>query len=281
MTKRFDQAAGLDSELYVRSQERLFKLKSQLERDSVKDLAWEVIRRLSSVAAPAAADQPTADQIEHLCHALLCEDALAGAQFITDAQTQGASDEAIYLHYLAPAARTLGEWWNDDLITFVDVTLGTSRMYAIMRALRRKFNATPKPDGKTAVFAAAPGDTHTLGVSMAADLFRKMGWDIDLLLGRSHDELVDEISQSDALIIGISAGGEHSLAALARLVVALRISKPQAFIVISGNMVDKMRVSIDLMDVDGRVSDIDDAKHLMNGLWDQVQHRNLSSDPLP
>ena len=271
MTERFDQAANLDSELFVRSQAQLLKLKSQLGRDTVEDLAWEVIRRLSSVEGPVAADQPSADQIEHLCHALLCEDALAGAQFIKDAQSKGASVDAVYLNYLAAAARTLGEWWNEDLVTFVDVTLGTSRMYAIMRALRPQVPSVPKADGKSAVFASVPGDTHTLGVSMATDLFRKMDWHIDLLVGRTHDELVDEIAQGDAMIIGVSAGGEHSLAALARLVIALRISKPHAFVFVSGSMAQELRASIELMDVDGLVSDIDEAKHLMNTLWEQTQ----------
>lgn len=271
MTERFDHVAGLDSELYVRSQTQLLQLKSQLGRTSVEDLAWEVIKRLSSASGPKAIDQPSADQIEHLCHALLCENELAGAQFIQDAQSEGASIEAVYLNYLAPAARTLGEWWNDDLVTFTDVTLGTSRMYAIMRALRHQFSSGIQVDVKSAVFVSVPGETHTLGVSMAADLFQKMGWDIDLKIGRLHDELIAEIAQTDAAIIGISFGGEHSLSALARLVIAIRIVKPHTFVVVSGSMVDETRQAIELMDVDGLASDIDDAKHLMNALWDKVE----------
>ena len=40
-----------------------------------------------------------------------------------------------YLEYLALAARKLGKWWEEDRVSFLDVTLGTGRIYAIIRAV--------------------------------------------------------------------------------------------------------------------------------------------------
>ena len=111
-------------------------------------------------------------------------------------------------------------------------------MYAIMRGLRRLI-AQPDPlSSRHAFFASMPGETHTLGVTMAADLFQKRGWVVDLEVGRDHDQLVDALGHTNHAIIGLSASRPEQIATLARLIVALRIVKPNAFIMVSGQIVD-------------------------------------------
>jgi MerR family transcriptional regulator, light-induced transcriptional regulator len=90
--------------------------------------------------------------------------------------------------------------------------------------------------GRAAVLASVPGDTHTLGVTMASDLLRNKGWDIDLKVGRSHEQLVEEIEASDYTVIGLSGASRRSLLPLMRLIVALRICKPTAKIMVSGQI---------------------------------------------
>lgn len=259
---------GFDLGKYVESQTKLRQLKSRLPDQSVETLAREVIRRLADRRMESPTTPPAKEDIALLCLALLSEDDHAGAEFIQNLRVEGTSIEAAYLVYLAGAARMLGEWWEEDRVTFVEVTLGTSRMYAIMRALRDQFPMKHRSSDRSAVFVSVPGETHVLGVRMAADLFRKEGWEIDLLIDKSHDELVETISQSDAIIIGISAGGEHAVEPLSKLIIALRISNPKARIFISGNIVDDAREAIDLMGADGVVTDVEDAKRIMKAAWD-------------
>ena len=259
---------GFDVGKYVRSQTGLRQLKSTLPEHSVEQLAREVLRRLASHSGETVSFAPPKDEIEHLCNALLSENDNAAAEFIQDLRSEGVSIETAYLVYLAGAARLLGEWWESDKVSFTAVTLGTSRMYGIMRALRHQFGAARAAVKRSAVFVSVPGETHVLGVRMAADLFRKEGWEIDLIIDKPHDELVDEVSQSRAIIIGISAGGEHAVEALSKLMIALRISNPNAWIFVSGNIVDEARDAIELMDPDGMVTTIEDAKKILNGIWD-------------
>lgn len=258
---------SLDAELYARSQKQLLAFKSQLPAASVEGLAREVIRRLSEREAESSVEAPSENQIEHLCHALLSEDANAGAAFIQDARTVGASIEAVYLKYLAGAARMLGMWWDEDFVSFAEVTLGTSRMYAIMRALRYEIRVPTVAGPPTAIFASVPGETHTLGVRMAADLFRMDGWKIDLKIAESHDALVTSIVESETRLIGLSAGGAHSLQALSQLIIALRIRVPTARVFVSGQAIEEAASAIELIDVDGVADDIDTAKELMGSLW--------------
>jgi methanogenic corrinoid protein MtbC1 len=263
MRKQDQIETTFDVRQYTKSQEELSTLRSQLPPASVESLAQEVIRRMAGRNFHIPVAPPTEEDIEELCLALLSEDDTAGARFIQGLRSDGASVEMVYLTYLAGAARMLGAWWDSSRVPFTEVALGTTRMYAIMRALRHQFAASARTTERAAVFASVPGETHVLGVRMATDLFRKDGWDIDLKVGKTHDELVEEISQSDAVVIGLSAGGTHVIEPLSKLMVALRITNPKAFIFICGNIADEAREAIDLMDADGVVTDVTEALTLM------------------
>ena len=268
MQDQGQQETKLDFAFYAESQSRIRKLKSKLPADSVEALAREVIRRLTEHDDHISVEAPAEGQIELLCHALLAEDSKAGAAFINDVRSAGASIDAVYLKYLAAAARMLGHWWDIDAVSFSQVALGTGRMYAIMRAMHHQMPIKRQLVSRSAVFVSVPGETHTLGVRMAADLFRKDGWEIDLKINEDHDSLVAHIVESDAVLVGISAGGQQSLQALSRLIVALRVRMPATALFVSGQITAEATEAIKLIGVDGIVNDIDAAKTLMGDLWD-------------
>lgn len=278
MRTRDRRESPLDLDSYQQSQNQFLRLKEHLPASSVESLALEIIRRLRTRADDVSIENPSDDQIEHLCHALLAPDDGAGAQYIHDARIGGATVETVYLKYLAGAARNLGAWWDEDLVSFADVTIGTSRMYAIMRAMRHDFT-TVLPVRRSAVFASAPGETHTLGVRMAADLFRKEGWEIDLKLGMTHEALVSEIGQTSASLVGISAAGKHSVDAVSRLIVALRVSNPNTAIFIGGHVVELAGEVVALLDADGMASDVDTARTVMAEIQDRALRRGLAKAP--
>jgi len=162
----------------------------------------------------------------------------------------------------------LGDWWLEDRAGFSQVTIGTGRMFAIMRSMRHLFEPTFPAQDKTATFASVPGEDHTLGVRMAADLFRKDGWEIALKVGMTHDQLVAEIEQSPTGIVGLSISGRHSVDALSRLVVALHICCPHAILVVSGQDIEEVRPVLSLMGLDGIASTFEEAKEQLDTLWD-------------
>ncbi|MGR3513355.1 MAG: cobalamin B12-binding domain-containing protein [Paracoccaceae bacterium] len=248
---------------YLSVQARMRALKSRLPEPSVVKLAREVIRQLVEDGSKHGAEAPDGEQIADLCTALISEDDQAGARYINEVRSQGTSIEALYLGYLAGAARLLGAWWEDDRVSFTQVTVGTSRMYAIMRSLRSEAPRALHGKHRSAVFATVPGEEHTLGVRMAADLFRKDGWDIVLLLGMSHEVLVSDICASDMVLIGLSASGERALEALSKLIIALRIKKPNLRIFVSGQIVEDYEETVSLMDIDGMATEYDTAKRML------------------
>lgn len=264
-------AGPLEFEVYEKSQSNIKRLKESLPEDLVASLAREVIRRLASreINVKHIPHGPSLEELEDLCSALISADDKAAANLIGAARADGVAAEEIYLKYLASAAQMLGKWWDDDKVSFVEVTVGSGRMFAIMRSMKHLFSPTFNPDAKSAIFASVPGEDHTLGVRMAADLFRSEGWDIALKVGLGHDELVADIERTPNSVVGLSLGGRHSVDALSRLAVALNICCPSASLVVCGQEIEDIKPLLSLMGFDGIAGDIEEARDHMTALWHQ------------
>ena len=238
---------------------RLQTLTTQLPPKALQALAYEVLSRMSAnhYALEVANAPIAAEYIERLCSALVSESPDKAALMISELRQNGTPIADIYQLHLTAAARRLGEMWESDELSFVDVTIGASRILAIMYSLRDAFRVTRTLNGQLAVFAAVPGERHTIGISMAADLFRGDGWDVELLLGSTHDEIVEKVKIGDALVVGLTAHGALSMEPLVRLIAAIRIVNPAVYILVSGNIVEEADDLIELTGADGFANNID------------------------
>lgn len=270
MTPPHDDRRLIPADVFQRSLSDLSQLQKQLPEAVVVALAREVLERL---ARHSFKETSHGEDVVQLCEALIGPDAKEAPALIESHLRQGASVEDIYLTFLSPASLQLGKWWEDNTVTFADVTVGTGRIYAIMRGLRDGLKYPELPGTKSAFFASAPGDDHKLGLRMAADLARKDGWDIEIALDDAHEALLERMTSSGQLIFGISAGGTKALPDLARLVLALRVSVPNAYILVSGNIVAEDPESVQLMHVDGIARKYEDAMRLMDGFWRDLQRK--------
>ncbi|MEM6356143.1 MAG: cobalamin-dependent protein [Pseudomonadota bacterium] len=267
------QEQHVPPDLFGRAHVRAATLKQRLPDEVFEPIAKEVLRRVAE-ARPSLRtfDLPERQrEITELCAALLSTDDKAAIDFIEARRLDGLSLEEMYLGYLSEAARSLGVMWDEDRVSFVDVAIGTSRIYAIMRTMSARFRTPAAINEKSALFASVPGEAHTLGIDMAADLFRKEGWEIELKTGQAHDQLVAEIRVIAPRLIGLSAGGKRSLKALGRLVVALRLATPCCSILVSGNILSEAGDTVEAMDVDAVAYDVQSARAMMEGLWNEAR----------
>lgn len=236
--------------------------RASLAPTAVETLAEEVIRRLAAQGRRVTVDvNPilSPERVAAFCEILVQPHPEAALRFIQDRRDEGISREALYLGYIAAAARKLGEMWEEDRLSFVDVTIGTGHLYALMRALRAEptSDLTAFDEKRSALFVSVPGEDHGIGITMAADLFRQSGWEIDLQIGTNHDALVAHVERTQPKIIGLSLHTDRQLAALVRLVVALRVVVSRAIIgVAPGTGLDpdhvKGLVDVDLVFTDAR-----------------------------
>jgi methanogenic corrinoid protein MtbC1 len=204
---------------------------------------------------------PTEEEITDLCAALLSEEETGGDRIILAARRDGVPIDVIHLGYVASAARRLGQLWVDDQISFVDVTLASGRLYRIIRGLRHIIDkkAVPSADTKSVLFALAPGETHTLGIEIAADLFRREGWDVALSVGEGRDEVVAQTQSQHIDAVVLVAQADRSLADVVALVLAIRITQPYTHVVVAGNIVDNVDDVGNLVGADAVIGDIEHA----------------------
>ena len=230
---------GLDRQKLALALSEIDEIRRAFPEEALTDLAEEVVRRVAEnllAAAPPADLLPSSEEIDALSEALMSTDDGAAIALIERAQKDGASYEALCQSYLAEASRRLGLWWEQDKISFYRVTIAAGRIYAILRSLRLQRNILVPDLRRSAIFVSVPGEDHTLGITIAADMAREAGWDIELFVGHSHDELMSILDQRETAIIGLSAGSKRSLPALIKLIVALRISNPGTKILICGQI---------------------------------------------
>lgn len=239
---------------------------------AVKMLADEVVVHLASRLRVPVGQQarPIEVDVELFTHTLLHDTLERATEMCRQERRDGVPTEVIYLHTLAGAARRMGEMWDDDQLSFLDMTVATGRIFAIMRDLRIEArNRLPKPlPDHNALFVTVPGETHTIGVTMVADLLRERGWQITLRSGMSHEELLESIADEHHPVIGISSGHPQGIVPLTRLMVALRLVQPWAYVFIGGGIVNQIDNLKDLIAADAVLSDVDSMEAAMDAMID-------------
>jgi methanogenic corrinoid protein MtbC1 len=250
----FDQTA------YDHANRQMRMVKAELPQEAISALAREVVRRLA-FRMPRADQMPDADEIAALCAALLSKDETAADQFILAVRQRGLSADVIGGGYVAGAARQLGEMWDQDRITFVEVTLACAKLYRIIRALRHVLAPaiTAGRETRPALFALVPGETHTLGIELATDHFRRDGWSVDMLLGQDHDSLLAEADRHHYQAIVLVANSDRMMEPLTRLSLALRITQPLAHLIVAGGIINDHPDIADLVGAEAVLPDLDTA----------------------
>jgi methanogenic corrinoid protein MtbC1 len=207
----------------------------KLSDDTLLVLAQEVIQRLSTIVRQEHLE--TEVDVDGFCSALIEPTPEEARMILLRAREDGANHEDLCVHYIAAAAYRLGEWWENDTVSFVDMSIATGRLLHFLRDVRELCPAVPQKGLREALFATIPGEQHVLGVKMAADLMRDRGWHIDVAVDNSIEELCEIVREGQYMIIGLSVTNADRVAALAATIVELRLAAPHARIFIGGHIV--------------------------------------------
>lgn len=117
----------------------------------------------------------------------------------------------------APAARELGRKWNDSDLSFSEVSIGISTLFRVHATLRSRTAQVSHGLQNHILFVTQPHQAHSLGITLAAEAFRRRGWDVEMLLNAAQDTVVDHVSKSQVQLVGVTAGCEKSVDALSSL----------------------------------------------------------------
>ena len=184
----------------------------------------EIVPMLVETARRGGRPPRLCDEVETLVALLLRDEVEASRALLRDALGRGLSAEVVQIGLLAPAARRLGELWEEDRCEFGAVWLGVNELQRFLRDFRaqRPRETGPSAPGRRILLAATPGEHHIFGVEMVAEFFAVAGWDVVCRPSASHAELV-RIAERDWFdVAGFSLGADRNARALADVVRALR-----------------------------------------------------------
>jgi len=222
-------------------------------RAVTEELVCRIARKMpADVSAPTLLAPAPLDELNAFCDALISPDPANAGCFFDMLRESGKTADALTLCWIAEAARALGERWVDDTCSFLDVTLGASRLHGLQRSLRAAYvpGSIYQPPELSALFAPVPGDTHVLGVTIAADFFRRAGWQVDLQCEPGLESLCARAKAGDYRLIGLSGGCQATGEGLETVVQRLRETLPGVKIVLGGFITElepqiKEQVSLD------------------------------------
>ncbi len=235
----------------------LQSLEQVISSPSMESLAREVLNRLT--AGNRDNWRAPASEIDYFCTVLCAERSFRANKFLLQLLRAHLPFHRIYQSYFGEAARQLGAKWETNELSFVEVTLATSRIYNMLYALRRRYPPPSHGRKPKFLFSAVPGEQHTLGVEIATDLFRRNGWEVIHLIDKGYDDIIQMISDDDVYLLGLSVSGTRHLDTLCRIILAARVVRPDIKIMVGGTLNHSHAETIREIGVDSVITELTDA----------------------
>lgn len=186
-------------------------------------------------------------------HALLVEE-------INTLIADGVPHDDVLLKLLAPAARRLGELWEDDRADFTEVTIGLMKLHRVLDQVRADAPCSMSAGASAPriLLAPAEGEQHIFGLMMVGELFARSGWRVRCETQEAGQDLTASVAQEKFDIVGLSASTQFSLKALRKQIDSLRNAScnPDVAIMVGGQLFNEdlglaRRVGADATATDG------------------------------
>lgn len=238
----------------------------------------DIIPRLLATNAMAGAlGRPSGDIpegfIEQFARAALTEEVGPLLARLEALMAGGVAVEQILLGVLAPAARRLGSWWDEDACDFVDVTMGLWRCQELVHAVSSLVPGIAPVPGqeRAALLAPAPGEQHVLGALIVEEFFRRAGWHTASAPAVDHDELLAMVAGRAFDLVGLTLNSDRHLQPLARTIPALRRASrnPDIVILVGGRVFSERPELAQDVGADGTAADGELAVALADTILEQ------------
>jgi methylmalonyl-CoA mutase cobalamin-binding subunit len=197
--------------------------------------ALEVIRKLSAMRNTE--DTTLLDDLTSRLYAAVTAPSTNGlSEVIAEFSAARISAKDLTLNYIPAVARRLGRDWENDRISFTDVTIGATRLQTLLREMAAGWTADGSShDGQGAILMIVPlGEQHTLGSLVAATWLRRNGVSVSVQIAPSPQDLGRLLQGQRFDAVFVSVGSDYRLDACAKLVRTLRALSPGPIPVVVG-----------------------------------------------
>lgn len=138
------------------------------------------------------------------------DDPSSAIDYVRHLMANGVSFQEVLLDLMAPAARILGERWEEDRASFVEVALGVARMHRILR----EFDGVPSNlwssagFGRHALLLPAPGELHSFGLRLVQEFLLRESWTVTNKPVEDVKQLGQLVASEHYDIVGLSLSGQ-------------------------------------------------------------------------
>jgi methanogenic corrinoid protein MtbC1 len=189
-------------------------------------IAGEIVPRLKLIhhhlnRAPALEAPGLAEIVEFGALAIGPDEAAARFYF-EKMRAKGHSLETLFVDFLAPTARYLGELWDQDRCDFIDVTLGVARLQNLLSLFGSASDIPVHDIRRRALLISTPAERHLFGVEMVAKFMRAAGWDVLVEKGLDPSQCVASVATEWIGVVGVTLSAETGVDEVARIVEKIR-----------------------------------------------------------
>jgi methanogenic corrinoid protein MtbC1 len=227
---------GLGPECLAPTWDSMRRVCLGLDLGGYRDVASAALEpgHLAPAASPPHPPETTGGDVSAYVSAALAGD--RGLVLDLVARRQASQGVPATLTLVAQAQEQVGEMWVRNQVTVADEHRATALSQLALSVLA-PFTAGapgPRPRGR-AVVTCAPGDWHTMGPRIGADLLECAGYEVEFLGGNLPvEDLHRAVSQLQPALVGIGATPWTTLPAARSAVAAAREACPSARVVVAG-----------------------------------------------
>lgn len=176
-----------------------------------------------SEAPPASTERGDADWDQRLLARMLKADMSGAWSVVEAALASGTTPTGAHEQLLVPALQRVGELWTTGDIGIADEHAASQIATRIVARLAPRMTQPGRKRG-TVVLGSTPTETHTLALSIAANLFRNAQFDVvDLGTNLPAESLAASVeSRDDVTVVAVSVTAPGQEAEVARSIAAVR-----------------------------------------------------------
>ncbi|MGA2043382.1 MAG: cobalamin B12-binding domain-containing protein [Roseiarcus sp.] len=204
-------------------------------------VASEIVPRLlflhhRTPGAGVAIGPPGPDEVAEFGSLVMGPDIAPASVYFEGMRAKGHSLDSLFVNFLAPTARHLGELWEQDRCDFIDVTIGVARLQEILDLFGSPTENQAAGAGHRVLLATTVAEKHLFGVDMVAKFMRAAGWDTAVQCHLSPKDSAELVARERFGVFGMTLSASSGLDAVAATIEAVRRASrnPSIGVVVGG-----------------------------------------------
>lgn len=176
-----------------------------------------------------------------------------------------------------PAAQRLGELWEDDARSFVDVTVATGHLQELLRWMSSRVPVGNSGAAPEVLLVTPSGDDHTFGALLFQSVLRFRGWAV-VPMAPFEQDLDAQLARPRVAVLGLSLGSVRVLPRARTLVArARRVCADRHLVILAGGpLAVTDPEAMDDLPVDGVARDAEEALEILSDLVPRELRPSLS-----